>query len=54
LAQVARPQLQWEYGVVWRQNRQFSITVQGDVADGIQAATVAYVLTLNLMRYALN
>jgi multidrug efflux pump subunit AcrB len=41
LAQIARPHLQWEYGVVWRQNRQFSITVQGDVADGIQPATVA-------------
>lgn len=41
LAQIARPHLQWEYGVVWRQNRQFAITVQGDVADGIQAATVA-------------
>ncbi|MFO1390816.1 MAG: efflux RND transporter permease subunit [Agitococcus sp.] len=41
LAQIARPHLQWEYGVVWRQNRQFAITVQGDVADGIQPATVA-------------
>nr|HNH44142.1 efflux RND transporter permease subunit [Agitococcus sp.] len=40
LAQIARPHLQWEYGVVWRQNRQFAITVQGDVADGIQPATV--------------
>jgi len=41
LSQVARTTLQWEYGVVWRQDRQFSITVQGDVADGIQPATVA-------------
>lgn len=41
LTQIARPQLQWEYGVVWRQNRQFAIDVQGDVADGIQAATVS-------------
>ncbi len=41
LSQVARPNLLWEYGVVWRQNRKFAITVQGDVADGIQPATVA-------------
>lgn len=41
LSQVARSTLQWEHGVVWRQDRKFSITVQGDVADGIQPATVA-------------
>ena len=41
LSQVARTTLQWEPGVVWRQDRKFSITVQGDVADGIQPATVA-------------
>jgi len=41
LSQVARTTLQWENGVVWRQDRKFSITVQGDVADGIQPATVA-------------
>ena len=41
ISQVARTTLQWEHGVVWRQDRKFSITVQGDVADGIQAATVA-------------
>jgi len=41
LSQVARTTLQWEHGVVWRQDRKFSITVQGDVADGIQPATVA-------------
>jgi len=41
ISQVARTALQWEHGVVWRQDRKFSITVQGDVADGIQPATVA-------------
>ncbi len=41
ISQVARTTLQWEHGVVWRQDRKFSITVQGDVADGIQPATVA-------------
>ena len=56
LAQVARAQLQWEYGVVWRQNRQFAITVQGDVADGIQPATVALRINkqLNALRDKLD
>lgn len=56
LAQIARPNLQWEYGVVWRQNRQFAITVQGDIADGIQAATVALRINekLNAIRSKLD
>jgi len=41
LSQIARPAFQWEPGVVWRQNRQFAITVQADVAEGVQGATVA-------------
>ncbi|MGB4342209.1 MAG: efflux RND transporter permease subunit [Moraxellaceae bacterium] len=41
LSQVARPSFVWEPGVVWRQNRQFAITVQADVKEGVQAATVA-------------
>ena len=35
------PVFAWEPGVVWRQNRQFTITVQADVAEGVQGATVA-------------
>jgi multidrug efflux pump subunit AcrB len=41
ISQVARPDFVWEPGVVWRQNRQFAITVQADVKDGVQGATVA-------------
>jgi multidrug efflux pump len=41
IAQVARPAFVWEPGVVWRQNRQFAITVQADVKEGVQGATVA-------------
>ncbi|MFP5430970.1 MAG: efflux RND transporter permease subunit [Gammaproteobacteria bacterium] len=41
ISQVARPTFGWEPGVVWRQNRQFAITVQADVKDGVQGATVA-------------
>jgi len=41
LAQVARAHFVWEPGVVWRQGRDWAITVQSDVADGIQGPTVS-------------
>jgi len=41
ISQVAHAQLGWEPGVIWRQNGNFSITVQGDVREGIQGTTVA-------------
>ena len=37
LTQLARITLRSEPGVVWRENRDFGVTVQADVADGIQA-----------------
>ncbi|MEY4980259.1 MAG: Cobalt-zinc-cadmium resistance protein CzcA, partial [Pseudomonadota bacterium] len=40
LLQIARPVLDWEPGVMWRENRDYAITVQGDVAEGLQGATV--------------
>jgi multidrug efflux pump subunit AcrB len=40
LAQIARPIFEWEPGVIWRENRDFAITVQGDVVEGLQGATV--------------
>ena len=40
LAQIARPVFDWEPGVIWRENRNFAITVQGDVVEGLQGATV--------------
>ncbi len=41
IAQVARLEMVWEPGVVWRQNRDFSIAVQADVVEGVQGSTVA-------------
>jgi multidrug efflux pump subunit AcrB len=32
--------LDWEPGVIWREGRDFAVTVQGDVAEGLQGATV--------------
>jgi multidrug efflux pump len=42
--QVAKPKLVWEPGVIWREGRRFAITVQGDVSDGVQGATVSMAL----------
>lgn len=40
LAQIARPVLDWEPGVMWRLNGAYAITVNADIRDGIQPATV--------------
>jgi multidrug efflux pump subunit AcrB len=40
LTQIAKPQFNWEPGVMWRENRNYAITVQGDIAEGLQGATV--------------
>jgi multidrug efflux pump len=41
LSQVARAHFVWEPGVVWREGREWAITVQSDVTDGIQGPTVS-------------
>lgn len=41
LGQIARIGMVWEPGVVWRYNRVWAVTVQSDVVDGIQGATVS-------------
>ena len=40
LTQVAKLVFAWEPGVMWRENRDYAITVQGDIAEGLQGATV--------------
>jgi multidrug efflux pump len=40
LSQLARPILAWEPGVLWREGRVYAITVQSDIVDGLQGATV--------------
>ena len=40
LLQIAKPVFDWEPGVMWRENREYAITVQGDVVEGLQGATV--------------
>jgi len=41
LSQVAKISLAWEPGVVWREGREWAVTVQSDVVDGIQGPTVS-------------
>lgn len=40
LTQVARIALRSEPGVIWRENRDFGVTVQSEVVEGIQGPTV--------------
>ncbi len=41
LSQLATPRFVWEPGLVWRERREWAITVQSDVVDGIQGLTVS-------------
>jgi multidrug efflux pump subunit AcrB len=44
LVQIANIRMAWEPGVVWREGREYAITVQGDVVDGVQGATMTTIL----------
>jgi multidrug efflux pump subunit AcrB len=41
LTQIAKVEFDWEPGVMWREGRNYAVTVQGDVAEGLQGATVS-------------
>ncbi|HKX41235.1 MAG TPA: efflux RND transporter permease subunit [Burkholderiaceae bacterium] len=40
LSQIAKAEFVWEPGVLWRENRDYAATVQGDIIEGLQGATV--------------
>jgi len=40
LTQIAKIGFGWEPGVLWREGRKYAATVQGDIVDGVQGATV--------------
>jgi multidrug efflux pump subunit AcrB len=40
LTQIAKLQFSWEPGVMWREGREYAITVQSDIIEGLQGATV--------------
>ena len=50
LTQIAKPTFIWEPGVLWREGRDYAITVQGDIAEGLQGATVTNQLLPDLRK----
>ena len=40
LSQLVKVHFGWESGVLWRENRDYAITVQSEVKDGVQGPTV--------------
>ena len=40
IGQIVRSNFSWEPGVLWREGRDYAATVQGDIIDGLQGATV--------------
>jgi multidrug efflux pump subunit AcrB len=40
LTQIAKVSFEWEPGLLQRESRSYAVTVQGDVAEGLQGATV--------------
>ena len=40
IAQVAKAEFAFEPGVLWREGRDYAVTIQGDVAEGLQGPTV--------------
>ncbi|MES2889668.1 MAG: efflux RND transporter permease subunit [Pseudomonadota bacterium] len=41
VSQIAKVSFAWEPGVLWREGRDYAATVQGDIVEGLQAATVS-------------
>jgi multidrug efflux pump subunit AcrB len=40
LTRLAKVRFDWELGVMWREGRDFAVTVQGSVVEGVQGPTV--------------
>ena len=54
LAQIAKPRFTWEPGVMWREGREYAITVQCDIIEGLQGATVTKQLLPELKQLELQ
>jgi multidrug efflux pump len=50
LAQIAKLNFTWEPGVMWREGREYAITVQCDIIEGLQGATVTQQLLPELKK----
>jgi multidrug efflux pump subunit AcrB len=54
LLQVAKPVFNWEPGVMWREGRYYAITVNADLIEGVQGATVTNQLLPELKKLEAN
>jgi multidrug efflux pump subunit AcrB len=52
LTQVAKVSFSWEPGVLWREGRNYAVTVQGDVVEGVQGPTVTFEVWPELQKLA--
>jgi multidrug efflux pump subunit AcrB len=52
LTQVAKVSFAWEPGVLWREGRNYAVTVQGDVVEGVQGPTVTFEVWPELQKLA--
>jgi multidrug efflux pump subunit AcrB len=52
LTQVAKVGFAWEPGVLWREGRDYAVTVQGDVVEGVQGPTVTFQVWPELQKLA--
>lgn len=52
ILQVAKPVFSWEPGILWREGRDYAVTVQGDVVEGLQGPTVTAQVWPDLQKLA--
>lgn len=50
VTQIVKPVFSWEPGVMWREGREYAITVQCDIIEGLQGATVTQQLLPDLKK----
>jgi multidrug efflux pump len=50
VTQIVKPVFSWEPGVMWREGREYAITVQCDIIEGLQGATVTEQLLPDLKK----
>nr|WP_315262303.1 efflux RND transporter permease subunit [uncultured Limnohabitans sp.] len=50
VTQIVKPVFSWEPGVMWREGREYAITVQCDIIEGLQGATVTQQLLPELKK----
>ena len=48
--QIVKPVFSWEPGVMWREGREYAVTVQCDIIEGLQGATVTQQLLPDLKK----